>query len=140
MIESDFNLYFVRKEVKKMGKKYPKRNQEIIERAVNALSTIAPDATFKGFGLAQLAPQAERCMTPRRRIAEIATLTTEQIALRESEDETALAMIEKIIIGIIADDAYGKDSALYEAFGFVRESNRKSGLTRKKKKEVKEMK
>ena len=120
-------------------KKRPKLNEDIIERAVNALRTLAPDAKFKGIGLGDLAPQFECCLAPRRRLAEYDLLEAEQIAIREHEDEIALEMIEKIVLGVIADDAYGKDSALYEALGFVRESNRKTGLTRRKKNEVKEM-
>ncbi len=121
-----------------MGKS-PKHNEEIIERALNALSTLAPDAKFNNLGLAEIAPQAERCMAPRRRLAEVDTIRTDQIALRESEDDKMLKMIEKIVLGILSDDRFGKDSALYEAFGYIRKSNRKSGLTYKKKKEVKEM-
>jgi hypothetical protein len=40
-------------------------------------------------------------------------------------------MCEKIKNGVIASDEFGDDSALYEAFGFVRRSQKKSGLTRK---------
>jgi hypothetical protein len=32
---------------------------------------------------------------------------------------------------VLGDPAYGPDSALYEALGYVRKSERKSGLTRK---------
>jgi hypothetical protein len=117
----------------------PKHNEEIIDRAVNALRTLAPDAKFNGLGLAEIAPQAERSMAPRRRIEEVNTIKTDQIALRINEDKVTLKMIEKIVLGILGDDNYGKDSALYEAFGFVRKSKRKTGLTHKKKSEVKEM-
>jgi hypothetical protein len=121
-----------------MGKS-PKHNEEIIDRAVNALSTIAPDAKFNNLGLVEVTAQAERCMTPRRQIAAIATMKGEQIAVRETEDEKMLKMIDKIVLGILNDERFGEDSALYEAFGYVRKSKRKSGLLRKKKSEVKEM-
>jgi hypothetical protein len=35
--------------------------------------------------------------------------------------------------GVIGDPTEGPDSALYEAFGYVRKSEKKSGLTRKEK-------
>ena len=38
----------------------------------------------------------------------------------------------KVGMGIAGDPAYGNDSPLYGAMGFVRKSEKKSGLTRKK--------
>ena len=120
-----------------MGKRNPKHNERIIERALNALSTIAPDDKFNDLGLAEIASQAERCRAPRRRLAEIGTLEGAQIAIREAEDEKMLTMIERVVLGILGDERFGEDSALYEAFGYIRKSNRRSGLTRRKKNEVK---
>ena len=37
------------------------------------------------------------------------------------------------VMGVAGDPAYGNDSPLYGAMGFVRKSEKKSGLTRKKK-------
>lgn len=51
---------------------------------------------------------------------------------RDTDDEAALAKRELIVNGVISDPNFGPDSALYEALGFVRKSDRKSGLTRKK--------
>ena len=39
----------------------------------------------------------------------------------------------KVGLGVAGDPAYGNDSPLYGAMGFVRKSEKKSGLTRKKK-------
>jgi hypothetical protein len=39
---------------------------------------------------------------------------------------------------VLADAAEGTDSALYEAFGYTRKSERKRGLTRKRKETVPE--
>lgn len=33
--------------------------------------------------------------------------------------------------GVVADPNFGDNSALYEAMGYIRKSDRKSGLTRK---------
>ena len=38
----------------------------------------------------------------------------------------------KVGMGVAGDPAYGNDSPLYGAMGFVRKSEKKSGLTRKK--------
>mgnify|MGYP001447816905 CR=1 FL=1 len=39
----------------------------------------------------------------------------------------------QIGMAVVGDPAYGNDSPLYGAMGFVRKSEKKSGLTRKKK-------
>jgi hypothetical protein len=118
---------------------YPKKNEKIIERAVNALRDYAPDVKFKGKGLAELDPQAELCFGSRRHLLELDHETSEEVINREAQDAKALAIIDEIVDGVIGHPDFGDDSPLYEALGFVRKSRRKSGLTRKRKKEVKEM-
>ena len=113
--------------------KSPKKNEETIQRALNALRSLAPDKKFNNKSLADLETQAAKSMATRQRLIEIKNEEAEQIALREAEDAKTLKMIEQIVAGIIGDDDYGDDSALYELFGFVRKSQRKSGLTRAKK-------
>ena len=122
-----------------MGKG-PKQIEEVIERAVNGLRDLAPDTKFNNTNLADLTPLAEESLAARRELVEIGNLEAAGIARREAADARVLKMIEKIVNGIIGDENFGDDSALYEAFGFVRRSQRKSGLTRKRKSEVKEMK
>lgn len=114
----------------------PKLNEEIIERALNGLRDLAPDAKFNNKGLTDLELVAGESMTARRRLIENDNDRSGIIAARDDADERALKLIEQIVAGIIGHDDFGKDSALYEAFGYVRRSKRKSGLTRKKKKEV----
>ncbi|MBS1792747.1 MAG: hypothetical protein JSS81_02770 [Acidobacteria bacterium] len=117
----------------------PKKVKEIIERAVAALRDMARDKKFNGKGLAELEAQAERSIDARRELIAADNQKTAAIARREAEDERSLKLIEQIVAGIIGDDDFGDDSALYEAFGYVRRSQRKSGLTRKRKSEVKQM-
>lgn len=77
--------------------------------------------------------QVNKSLAPRQRLVELADEEIEQQTLRETEDGVTLKNIELIVAGIIADPEFGSDSALYEACGYVRKSERKSGLTRKKK-------
>jgi hypothetical protein len=53
---------------------------------------------------------------------------TAAINARDAADADSLAKIQLVVKGVAGDPAYGEDSALYEALGYVR----KSGLTRKK--------
>ena len=43
-----------------------------------------------------------------------------------------MTRVQLVVAGVIADPTEGANSALYEAMGYVRKSERKSGLTRKK--------
>jgi hypothetical protein len=111
----------------------PKKNEEKMLKALNALKTLAPEKKFGNKTAADLEIQVNKSLAPRQRLEEIADEKTEQIALRESEDIKTQKMIDSMVAGVVSDDDYGDDSALYEAMGYVRNSQRKSGLTHKKK-------
>ena len=42
------------------------------------------------------------------------------------------AKTQQVVAGVLADPTEGPDSALYEAFGYTRKSERKPGLTRRR--------
>lgn len=56
---------------------------------------------------------------------------TEAINTRNDADEQSLKVSDGVIKAVVADKNFGDDSARNEAMGFVRKSERKSGLTRK---------
>ncbi len=122
-----------------MKKNNPKGNETVFERGLSALRNLAPDTKFKGKGLAEFSAQTERSFASRRRLADLDNQTTNELTVRETEDERSLAMLDDIVDGVVGHEDFGDDSALYEALGFVRKSQRKSGLTRKRKGEVKPM-
>ena len=113
--------------------KSPKQNEKKMMDVLIAWRTLAPEKMFGGMTLAQYEAQVNKSLAPRQRLLEIADEKIEQQALRESEDVITLKKVELVVAGIIADEEFGSDSALYEASGYVRKSERKSGLTRKKK-------
>jgi hypothetical protein len=112
--------------------KSPKTIEETIRRTINALRDLAPDKKFSNKGLAELETQAEKSMAPRRKLIELANEEKQQIALRDAEDAKTMKLIDQIVAGVKGDDEFGDDSALYEALGFVRKSDRKSGNTRRR--------
>ena len=68
--------------------------------------------------------------------ATIANLESELKLIRDVRDDKYAALDQKrsqIGNSVAGDPAYGNDSPLYGAMGFVRKSEKKSGLTRKKK-------
>lgn len=67
---------------------------------------------------------------------EIADLQAELKMKREVRDDKYVALNDKrskVGLGVAGSAAYGNDSPLYGAMGFVRKSDRASGLTRKTK-------
>ena len=68
--------------------------------------------------------------------AEIADLKAELKMKSDVRDDKYVALNEKrskVGLGVAGSPDYGNDSPLYGAMGFVRKSEKKSGLTRKKK-------
>ena len=112
-----------------------KSKEQKMRRALNALRTLAPDTKFSGQGVAEFEAEVSKSLTSRARIEEISIEKAEEMVGRDEQDDKTLLMLEQIVRGIVADPNFGPDSALYGEMGFIRESERKSGLTRKRKAE-----
>ena len=113
----------------------PKKALEKLETILNAFEHIAPNETFGG----QTAPQFAADVQESRDVrAEIDDMENQLAALKVKRDNIDLRNLKKaelVVNGVIGDPNYGPDSALYEEMGYIRKSNRQSGLTRKKKTE-----
>ena len=110
----------------------PKNNEEKMQKVLMAWKTLAPAKSFGGQTLAQYTAMVDKCMIPRQRLEELEDEMMQEQANRDAEDEVAMAQILLIVAGVVADPTEGANSALYEAMGYVRKSECKSGLTRKK--------
>lgn len=113
--------------------KTPREIKEKIDRMTNAWATIAPTKSFGGMTLAQFQAEAAPSLEARQKLDDIDDRRTQAIAERDTSDENFLAKAQLVVNGVLADPDEGGDSALYEAMGYVRKSQKKSGLTRKKK-------
>lgn len=110
----------------------PAANEEKMLRVLNAWKTLAPTVEFAGLTLDVYQDLVNKCLAPRRRLNELKDEMMQEQAARDAEDATTVAKIECIVAGVVANPTFGSDSALYEAMGYIRKSDRKSGLTRKK--------
>ncbi|HEX8650830.1 MAG TPA: hypothetical protein VF708_08305 [Pyrinomonadaceae bacterium] len=110
----------------------PKDTEQKMDRMLNAWQTLAPDKTFGGMTLAQFEATVTPARAARERIDDLENQLTQAYADRESADNAFLAKAQLVVNGVLADPAQGPDSALYEAFGYTRKSERKSGLSRKR--------
>jgi hypothetical protein len=113
----------------------PKKIEEKIEKMINGWRTLAPDKTFGGMTLAQFEAAAAPSRAARQKIGALETQLSEAYAERDSADEAFEAKAKLVVAGVRADPTEGDDSALYEAFGYTRDSERKTGLTRRKRNE-----
>ena len=106
-----------------------------IEQDTNAIlkawGKLAPTATFGGMTLEQYTAMVQPSMDAR---TQISTRETEIKSWTDKRDDADLITGDtntKVIKGIVGDVNYGDNSDLYEACGYIRKSEKKSGLTRK---------
>ena len=100
---------------------------------VSAWETLRPAKSFAGLTLAQfktaIKPSADA------RVA-IDGLDNQLIAAQDQRDIADVESMKKLLLvvnGVKGDPDEGEDGELYEAMGYVRKSERKSGKTNKKK-------
>ena len=117
-----------------MPKVTPRKIEEKIERTLNAWEQIAPTKSFGGMTLTQFREVVAPSITARDLIEDLEDQTTQAITQRDQADDTSLDKIQLVVNGVLADPTEGPDSALYEALGYTRKSERKSGLTVKNRK------
>ncbi|HJQ32647.1 MAG TPA: hypothetical protein VJ866_10725 [Pyrinomonadaceae bacterium] len=110
----------------------PKTIEEKIERMLNAWGTLAPQKSFGGMTLAQFEAAVAPSLEARRRIEQLDDQRVQAVSAREDADEISNARVQLVVNGVRADPTEGPDSALYKAFGYTPDSERKSGLHRKR--------
>lgn len=110
----------------------PKENEAKLSKAISAWETLAPAKSFGGMTLVQFKDQTAPSFTARDSIATLDDQMKQAINQREAADEASLALLQRFINGVLADPTEGPNSTLIEAMGRVRQSERRSGLTRKK--------
>ena len=111
----------------------PKATMDRLEKIFSAWKQLASAESFGGMTLAQFETFVNNSKNDRAAIVALEDQLTAAQDKRDDTDKVSLAKAELVVNGVIGDPAFGPDSALYEAMGYIRKSERKSGLTRKKK-------
>jgi len=88
--------------------------------------------TFGGYTLGGFKAAIKPSVDARTEIKSLATKTTAQLDIRDNADVVTAKAVAKVIKGIVGDPEEGDDGELYDALGYVRKSERASGLSRKK--------
>ncbi len=112
----------------------PKSNGERMQKMLSAWETLTPAKSFGGMTLDQFKAIAAPAQTARERIADLESQMTQAINDRDAADAAFNGKAQLVVNGVLADPTEGPDSSLYEAFGYTRKSERRSGLTRGKNK------
>ena len=113
----------------------PERVRERIEKAVSAWETMHPGHDFGVLTLARLKERVKPALDVRKEIEDLEEQLVQKRNQRDTvADPEATKVLDVLVSAVLADEVVGgKNSAMYEALGYVTESKRKSGLTRKKK-------
>src|SRR6266545_741640 len=111
----------------------PKIMEERIRTFTSAWETLKPAKTFAGMTLDQFKAKVKPSLDARVTVAALDDQLSAAISARDDADKASSATMALVVNGVKADLEEGEDSALYEAMGYVRKSERKSGLKRGKK-------
>jgi hypothetical protein len=105
--------------------------KERIATVVKAWETLRPEKTFAGFTLTAFKTAVQPSFEARNRVD---TLNKQMIAAtnqRDDADKKSMRQVLLVVNAVKADLDEGDDGELYKAMGYVRKSDRKSGLVRK---------
>ncbi|MCU0238069.1 MAG: hypothetical protein MUC29_01395 [Pyrinomonadaceae bacterium] len=114
-------------------KSTPTKTMEYLNNVLVPWKEIAPDDVFSGMKSEQFEVEVKKSMDIRVVIANLEAELEHKKQERDAIDGNNKQMAMRIVDSVAGHQNHGRDSGLYKAMGFVPKSERKSGLTRKKK-------
>ena len=108
----------------------PGKRNDRLTTIIEAWTKNAPQVKFSGLTLEQFKAKVQPSLEARATIGSLESQITVALATRDNADADSNELVQSVINSVKGDLNYGEDSPLYGAFGFVRKSERKSGLTR----------
>lgn len=112
-------------------KRSPKDTLAYIHRITDGWMRLRPEKAFGGFTLEQFKATVQPSLDTRANIADLLKQLDIEIARRNAADDVSFAAIQRVVNGVKGDRHEGEDSILYGAMGYVRKSQRRSGLTQR---------
>lgn len=94
---------------------------------------LRPNKSFAGLTLDQYTQAIMPSETARATIARLENELTAAQNQRDDADAAGLTLALRVVNAVKADAEEGEDGELYEAMGYVRKSERRTGLSRKSK-------
>ena len=111
----------------------PKTAQSKLDRIISAWETLAPEKSFGGMTLKEFKAAVKSSYDTRAELQVLENQVQSKQVERETADTESLRLVQLVVNGVVGDPTEGPDGDLYEAMGYVRASQRHTGLTRKKK-------
>ncbi len=111
----------------------PGENEKKVNAILTAWEAHAKDVKFAGLTLAQFKAKVQLSLDTRDDI-KVKEQELEDLAdNRDDADKVSMPLCDQVVKSVVGDVNFGDDSTLYAAMGYKRKSERKTGLTRKKK-------
>lgn len=111
----------------------PKQNADDVDNLLRAWKARAPDKKFGGMTLDEFKAKVQPSLDARESVKTATGQRRDAQTLRADGDVQAMKLHKLVVSSIKGDPDFGDDSALYQACGYVRQSEKKSGLGRKTK-------
>jgi hypothetical protein len=93
-----------------------------IQKFTRAWERMAPNSVFYGMTLEQFKTLVRPSEEKRKELLDIEFQTRRITAERDAADGISMQALHNVANGVRGDPAFGPDSALYAALGYVRES------------------
>ncbi len=106
----------------------PKEIETKINAVVTAWDSLASDASFGGFTLAKFKTKVQPSLDVRTEAETLDSQLAIALDKRATADQESNDAILMVVNSIKGDPEHGEDSSLYAAMGYVRKSERKTGM------------
>lgn len=110
----------------------PKVLMAKVDTITTAWETLAAAESFGGLSVDEFKAAIQPSLAARAQVEDLARQLAAAINARAEADKASQRIIKRVVNGVVGNPHFGPDCSLYKAMGYVRESERKSGLTRKK--------
>lgn len=107
--------------------------EEKFIKVINAWQSLRPEKVIAGMSLAAFKAKIQPSFEARAQVVDCHNKLTAALGARKNADGVSLAAANLVVNAVKGDPEEGEDSELYEAMGYVRKSDRSSGLKRLKK-------
>ena len=109
----------------------PQSNLDRIKNVLKAWQNLRPEKSCHGWTLDEYKRIVQPSLDSRARIAELEAMLVAERARRDESDRVSMPATRRVVDSVRGDPAEGADGALYQAMGFVRESQIRRGLVKR---------
>ena len=114
----------------------PKKIENRLTTVVEAWTNLRPTKSFFGLTLEQFKAAIQPSLDARGAVDEVRNNLTAAMVQRDDADAVSWRLAQRVVAAVVADEAEGDDGEFYRTMGFVRRSERASGLIRGRRKDA----